>query len=251
MLFYLTDKKASYFEIFFSAYLFLGFWFKYVFSLLFYDGVVYDSHIETIPMKNIDDVLFLGIWISIICIFSSFIFRNFKKKYIFQNKTNLEKSFFVDLYLKNRIKVLIIFLILIVLLAFVNLNLGIHQRGFLYYHQLPTIVTNLVKWFLLFGFTTFSCFIFHIEITNLKKINIFTILIILLEVFFSYTSMLSRSFIINSTSLMLPIYQSSTKLLKKYDIILMIVFIFILSLTALSIFTANHIRIEKLQYVKT
>ena len=37
MLFYLTDKKASYFEIFFSVYLFLGFWFKYVFSLLLYE----------------------------------------------------------------------------------------------------------------------------------------------------------------------------------------------------------------------
>ena len=251
MLFYLTDKKASYFEIFFSVYLFLGFWFKYVFSLLLYDGIVYDSHIETIPMKNIDEVLILGIGISLICILSSFIFRNFKRKYIVQNETNLEKSFFADLYLKNRITVLIFFLIFIILLAFFNLNLGIHQRGFLYYHQLPLIVTNLVKWFLLFGFTTFSCFIFHVEITNLKKINIFTILIILFEIFSSYTSMLSRSFIINSSSLMLPIYQLSTKLLKKYDTILMIVFIFILSLTVLSIFTANHIRIEKLQEVKT
>ena len=79
MLFYLTDKKASYFEIFFSVYLFLGFWFKYVFSLLLYDGVIYDSHIETIPMKNIDEVLILGIGISLICVLSSFIFRNFKK----------------------------------------------------------------------------------------------------------------------------------------------------------------------------
>ena len=137
MLFYLTDKKASYFEIFFSVYLFLGFWFKYVFSLLLYDGIVYDSHIETIPMKNIDEVLILGIWISLICALSSFIYRNFKKKYPFHNKTNLERSFFTDLYLKNRITVLIIFLTLIILLAFFNLNLGIHQRGFLYYHELP------------------------------------------------------------------------------------------------------------------
>ena len=250
MLFYLTDKKASYFEIFFSVYLFLGFWFKYVFSLLLYDGIVYDSHIETIPMKNIDEVLILGIWISLICVLSSFIFRKFKKKYQFHNKTNLEKSFFTDLYLKNRMTVLIIFLILIFLLAFFNLNLGIHQRGFLYYHELPWIITNLVKWFLLFGFTTFSCFIIHVEITNLKKINIFTILIILLEVFSSYTSMLSRSFIINSSSLMLPIYQQSTKLLKKYDTKLIILFVVILFLTLVSVFAANHIRIAKLENFK-
>ena len=134
MLFYLTDKKASYFEIFFSAYFFLGFWFKYVFSLLLYDGIVYDSNTELIPLKNIDEVLILGIWISLICILSSFVFRNFKKKYTVHSKKNLETSFFVDLYLKNRITVLFIFLILIVLLAFFNLSLGIHQRGFFYYH---------------------------------------------------------------------------------------------------------------------
>jgi len=250
MLFYLTNKKASYFEIFFSVYLFLGFWFKYVFSLLLYDGIIYDSHIETIPMKNIDEVLILGIWISLICMLSSFIFRSFKKKYPFHNKTNLEKSFFTDLYLKNRITVLIIFLTIVILLAYFNLNLGIHQRGFLYYHELPWIISNLVKWFLLFGFTTFSCFILHVEITNLKKINFFTILIILFEVFSSYTSMLSRSFIINSSSLMLPIYQQSTKLLKKYDTKLIILFIFLLFLSVLSVFTANHIRIEKLEDFK-
>ena len=250
MLFYLTDRKASYFEIFFSAYLFLGFWFKYVFSLLFYDGVIYDSHIHTIPMKNIDEILILGIWIALTCIFSSFIFRNFKKRYPVQNKTNLKKSFFADLYLKNRIIVLIIFLIFVVLLAFFNLKLGIHLRGFVYYHQLPLIVINLVKWFLLFGFTTFSCFIFHVEIRNLKKINIFTILIILFEVFSSYTSMLSRSFIINSSSLILPIYQQSTKLLKKYDTKLIILFFFILFLTLVSVFSANYIRIEKLENFK-
>ena len=250
MLFYLTDKKASYFEIFFSAYFFLGFWFKYVFSLLLYDGIVYDSNTELIPLKNIDEVLILGIWISLICILSSFVFRNFKKKYTVHSKKNLETSFFVDLYLKNRITVLFIFLILIVLLAFFNLSLGIHQRGFFYYHELPSIITNLVKWLLLFGFTTFSCFIFHVEIRNLKKINIFTILIILFEVFFSYTSMLSRSFIINSSSLMLPIYQQSRQFLKKYDTKLILLFIFILFLASLSIFTANHIRIEKLTNVK-
>ena len=101
MLFYLTDKKASYFEIFFSIYFFLGFWFKYVFSLLLYDGIVYDSNVDQIPSKSIDEILILGTWIALVCILSSFIFRNFKKKFPYQNKIDLEKSFFIDLYLKN------------------------------------------------------------------------------------------------------------------------------------------------------
>tara|TARA_B100000787_G_scaffold2817_1_gene2107 strand:+ start:2189 stop:3748 length:1560 start_codon:yes stop_codon:yes gene_type:complete len=250
MLFYLTDKKATYFEIFFSAYFFLGFWFKYVFSLLLFDGIVFDSDIEQVPFKNIDEILVLGTWIALICILSSFIFRNLKKKYLFQNKINFEKSFFIELYLKNRIAVLIVFLIFVVLIAFFNTKLGIHQRGFIYYHELPSIITNLIKWLLLFGFTTFSCFIFHAEIKHIKKINIFTIIIMLAEVFFSYTSMLSRSFIINASCLILPIYQQSTKFIKKYDLKLITLFIIILFLTTFSVQGVNKIRLEKLEIVK-
>ena len=249
MLFYLTDKKSSYFEIFFSAYLFLGFWLKYVFSLILYEGRIYDSNVAQIKSTNIDEILILGTWIALTCLICSFINKRFKKKELVQKKKFLENSFFIDLYLKNRITVLILFLIFLISIAFFNSKLGIHQRGFLYDNKLPSIIINLVKWFLLFGFTTFSCFIFHVEIKNLKKINIFTVIIIFLEVFFSYTSMLSRSFIINSSSLILPIYQQSTKLIKKYDIKLMILFIFILFLMAISIFTVNNIRIEKVKIV--
>ena len=49
---------------------------------------------------------------------------------------------------------------------------------------------------------------------------------------------------------MLPIYQQSRQFLKKYDTKLILLFIFILFLASLSIFTANHIRIEKLTNVK-
>ena len=55
MLYYLTDNKSSYFEVFFSSYLFLGFWFKYVFSLILYDGKIYDS--GQIKSTDIDEVL--------------------------------------------------------------------------------------------------------------------------------------------------------------------------------------------------
>ena len=54
MLYYLTDNKSSYFEIFFSSYLFLGFWFKYVFSLILYEGVIYDSSSEQVKSTDID-----------------------------------------------------------------------------------------------------------------------------------------------------------------------------------------------------
>ena len=70
-LFFLTSKDASYFEIFFSCYLFLGFWFKYVFSLIFYNGKVYDSGVP--ESKSIDDILIFGILISLTCLSSHYI----------------------------------------------------------------------------------------------------------------------------------------------------------------------------------
>ena len=69
--FYLTNSKSSYFEIFFSSYLFLGFWFKYIFSLIFYNGIVFDS--GQIKSTKIDEVLILTILITFVCLISSFI----------------------------------------------------------------------------------------------------------------------------------------------------------------------------------
>jgi len=91
MLFYLTDEKASYFEIFFSIYLFLGFWFKYVFSLILYEGKIYDSNVAQIKSTDIDEILTLGIWIALTCLISSFINKIFKKRSQIQNKMILER----------------------------------------------------------------------------------------------------------------------------------------------------------------
>ena len=86
MLFYLTDKKATYFEIFFSIYLFLGFWFKYVFSLMLYEGRIYDSNVDQVKSTNIDEILILGVLIALTCLFSSFINKELKKNILLKIK---------------------------------------------------------------------------------------------------------------------------------------------------------------------
>ena len=95
MLFYLTDKKSSYFEIFFSAYLFLGFWFKYVFSLILYEGRIYDSNVAQIKSTDIDDILILGIMIALTCLLSSFMNKKFKKKKKIFNLKKIWKKHFL------------------------------------------------------------------------------------------------------------------------------------------------------------
>jgi hypothetical protein len=244
--FYLTSHKASYFEIFFSCYIFLGFWFKYIFSLIFYNGKVFDS--GQIRSVNIDQVLTLVILISLVCLISSFINKNFMSINKKRNKERV-RSFFENLYLKNRSTILFLFLLLTIVVGFFNITLGIYQRGFIYLSGISFYLKDLIKWLLLFGFTTFSCFIIYIEILNYKKINFFTFIVGVLEIFISYTSMLSRSFVINAISLILPTYQK-TLFLKKNDKKFFLFFIIILFLTILSLYFTSKIRLNKLYSIQ-
>ena len=243
MVFYLTDKKSSYFEIFLSCYIFLGFWFKYIFSLILYDGHVYES--VTFSAKQIDAVLLIGIIICIVSMSASFV-----SKKIFHNLNNKlfcisRKSFFEVLYLNYRKLILFFFIITIIAAALLNVKYGFYQRGFIYFTDFSIIFINLIKWLMLVGFTTFSCFFIYIEILNLKRINFFTVLISLVEIFFSYTSMLSRSFVINSISLILPIYQKSLFLKKKNNTNFLFLFLIIVFLTGISVYNVNKIRLVK------
>jgi hypothetical protein len=248
MVFYLTDKKSSYFEIFLSSYIFLGFWFKYIFSLILYDGIVFDS--INIKATNIDDVLLVAIIISCTCIISSFIYRQLINNFNNNPPYEFQKSFFEKLYLNNRKLILFFFLTLVLVIGLINIKYGFYQRGFISLIDFPIFYQNVLKWLMMFGFTTLSCFFIYVEITNLKKISFSTILISFIEIFTSYTSMLSRSFIINCISLIVPIYQKSLFLKKKIDKYFYLLFLIILSLTILSIFSVNQIRLIKLDNIK-
>jgi hypothetical protein len=130
--------------------------------------------------------------------------------------------------------------------GFFNNKLGIYQRGFIYFSETSIYISNLIKWLLVFGFTTFSCFVIHIEILYYKRINIFTLIIAFFEIFISYTSMLSRSFIINSISIIFPIYQKSLFFKKAHDKKFIFLFIFIIILTLISLYVVNSIRLNKI-----
>ena len=129
MFYYLTDNKASYFEIFLSTYLFLGFWFKYVFSLILFNGRVFDSGQNR--STNIDDILIIGIIIACILLFSSFINKKIiNKKIYFQQKIK-KTNFFEIFYLENKYKTLFSFLLIVFFIGMINLKYGIYQRGFI------------------------------------------------------------------------------------------------------------------------
>jgi hypothetical protein len=248
MVFYLTDKKSSYFEIFLSCYIFLGFWFKYIFSLIFYDSYIFDS--INIKANKIDQVLLIGIVISIVCIIASYVSKKLINNLNNKPSNELKKSFFEKFYLNNRKLILFFFIIFVLVFGLINVKYGFYQRGFISLVDFPIFYQNILKWLMMFGFTTLSCFFIYVEINNLKKINFFTILVSFIEIFISYSSMLSRSFIINCISLIVPIYQKSLSFKKKIDNYFYLFFLIILSLTILSIFSVNQIRLIKLDNIK-
>lgn len=246
MINYLTNKFSTFFEIFFSCYVFLGFWFKYVFSLIFFDGNVYDS--GEYSSSNIDDILLISIIIINTINLSSWISRKSINRNINYNKISTY-SIFQKIYLKNRLKILFTFLLIFCLVCLINIDYNIYQRGFISLVKVNFIFLSLMKWLLLFGLTTFSCFLIHTEITKNKNISFLTFIVATLEIFLSYSSMLSRSFIINVSSIFMPSILSISKN-KNSNKFFIFFFTIIILLTIISVFFVNSLRLEKLDKIK-
>ncbi len=241
---YTLNTKSLFFEIFMATFIWLGFWFKYTFSLIYLDGIIYDSGPNT-NMLNVDKAIFASI-IAISSIFFSFFIR---RKFFEEKKYKIrEESFFEKLYLQNKKKIIFVFFLTFSFIAVANLNFNIYQKGFIYNHGHSSLISNFIKWMLLFGLTTFSCFLIYTEILRRRKISIFLIIVIFLEMFLSYSSMLSRALIMNLSAI--------TFSFSKYLFIIKnkkTFFSFILSLIILMFLTnnyfSNHIRINFAQEI--
>ena len=88
-------------------FIWLGFWFKYTFSLVFFDGIVYDSGPPS-NLKNIDKALIVSI-VAITAVFLSYVVRQkFVEIKKYKEKT---KSLFEKIYLENKKIVIFLFII--------------------------------------------------------------------------------------------------------------------------------------------
>ena len=249
MFFYLTNEKSTYFEIIFSFYLFMGFWSKYIYSLIWRSGKVIESGQKF--SNNIDQILLIGIFIALVCLFASYVNKQIIKIKVLIYEKNIKKSFFETCYLDNKLFILLVFGLSFSAIGFLNIRLGIYQRGFINSHQIDPIISNLIKWLLMFGFTTFSCFMIHTEILYRKKIGSSLILLAIIELFISYTSILSRMFVINVTFLLLPISKEIIRLKNNINKFFVIFPLVILFLSAFSLYIVNEVRLNKMKLVST
>ncbi len=243
--FYLTSTNSSFFSFFLAFYMFMGFWFKYNFSLVFNNGYVFDSGL--LNSSNIDNVLVISIYLFIVIIIASFLEKIFFKyeKFYISKKENL----FIKFYLNNKIIFLFLFISLFLFVAFINFYFKIYVKGLIFDNNYNQILLNLLKWLLLFGFSTFSCFILNSNyLSNKNTLLIF--FIVFFEIFISNTSMLSRSMLLFG----LPFLYSSIFYASNHDNFyrkfLVILSMYICFVT-LSIYLANELRANYIKEFKS
>ena len=96
---------------------------------------------------------------------------------------------------------------------------------------------------LLFGLTSISSFILYFEIVTFKKLSNLTLIIVLLETFFSSLSMISRAMFFSCLPIYFSIYQFTRSIKKNFDISYFIkFFIIVICLFYISVVSVNFIR---------
>ena len=236
---YSLNNKRLFFETFFAALIWLGFWFKYTMSLMFMNGTVYDSG-PPFNIINIDKALIPSM-VAITAVFLGYVIRqNFF--YVTINVRE-QMSFFEKIYLSNKKLIMFLFICFFSIIAYFNFQFNIYQKGFIYPHNISSIIVNFTKWMLLFGLTTFSCFFVYTEVLRFKKFSPFVILVSFTEVFISYSSMLSRLLILAHAAIAYSYCKYWDKIKNKV-IFFLLLFSLIISMFLVNNYFSNHYRIH-------
>jgi len=208
-------------------------------SLIFRDGNIYDSG-TPYNIVNIDKALIPSI-VAISAIFLGYSIRqNFFNIKINERE---EMSFFEKIYLNNKKLIMFLFILSFCIIAYFNFNFNIYQKGFIYPHNISAIVVNFIKWMLLFGLTTLSCFFVYTEVLRFKKFSPFIILVAFTEVFISYSSMLSRLLILAHAAIAFS-YCKYWDIIKNKVIFFLCLFSLIATMFLVNNYFSNNYRIN-------
>lgn len=203
-LLYSFRKNSFFFETILAIFIWLGFWFKLL-NVLLLSGLLREGIGNFDYSKELYDK---GLIISYISVFSLILLSFFREKFIYNyeysssNKNSQNKIIFF--YKKNRKKILLLFVALFSLFAFVNLNLNIYRKGLVSDYELNFLFKALFKWLTIFGFCSLSTFIIYYEF-KIKKNVIFILFISVLESAVTNIGFLSRAMIFNQLALVLGI----------------------------------------------
>ncbi len=233
-------KDYYFFEIFFTIIIFITFWLDFVVTISFFNyNFKEGTGSFNFSKDSLDNILILSSLLSFTIILS-IIFRSitFPKKIKFENKLILNPKF-IKILDKYKFYILLSFLLLVIIIAFINFQFSIYQRGIASKYDINFLIEAPIKWLLLFGFSSFFCVIIDLFISNKvhKKFYIyFYSLFLILETFISNISMLSRGNFLNSSSIVFAMYKQIIKNRDFYLIIttLIILIFFLIGIEVLS-----------------
>jgi hypothetical protein len=233
-------KNFSFFEIFFSIFLWLGFWFKFTIILSLSDGVFREGVGRFNYSAEQFDLVLIVSSIAITGVVVAGYIRNFFFSYPNINFEKISPSLF---YQKYRNIILCVFFFIIVLVSCVNFYLKIYQKGIVSLENYNFLFSGFIKMLLLFGLTSISSFILYFEIATFKKLSNLTLIIVLLETFFSSLSMISRAMFFSCLPIYFSIYKFTRSIKKNFDISYFIkFFIIVICLFYISVVSVNFIR---------
>jgi len=188
--------RSFFFDIFISIFFWLGFYFKFILqiSLRKYQFSEAGQNIEY-SVVLLNKVLIISS-IGILAFLLSFII----KKFFFLNHKDYKNNllYLKKFYFNYKKKILIFFVLLILVFAYINFSYSIYQKG-VRDNENNIFLTIFFGWLVLFGFSSFAALILSFEIKN--KNNWVYLILSFFENIVSSFSMLSRSFFFNFFSI--------------------------------------------------
>lgn len=209
LIFFAFRKKAIFFETFFSLLLWLGFWFKFTFTIAFTSG----QFNEGVGIFDYSKTLFNESLIVSTIGISAFIFSgHFRELFLFNYPKKLENtSIKNNFFCIGQKKIWIMFFIFIIIVGILNFYFKIYQKGLLPIYDINFIISGTFKWLLLFGLSSISTVLIFYEYNYFKKFFLLTTFVVIFETFISSLFMLSRGMIFNSCAIIFGIYKFSNK----------------------------------------
>lgn len=187
-LFYLAYKNVKKFPSFsiLSALLWLGFFGKTTLFLTFGHGIKDPIGAFNNQWDELFTLVFIGVFgLNLAIFFCIKFFPNY-----FSEKLSLEKAD-LKIQFNLNIKMIVIFLVCLVTLAFLNLKFGFILSGLTSVTQMPFKINALIGWMFYLGFSLILAQ-FFLSAVNSKKLTLVCLGLLFAEGFFSSVALISR-----------------------------------------------------------
>lgn len=240
------QKNSIYAETFIGIFFWLGFWLKFsirasFFNLKFNESIgFYNGNI-----KLIDNALIISSigFCGFICATQ---IRKYFDVFSYKKQAKISLVFLEKFYLKNRLKILLIFFLFSLLIASLNIAFGLYQKGLPPSTFLPFGINKFFAWLILFGLSSIGSFLVYYDYRNNQK-GCLSIFLYFIDCFFANVSMLSRGFILNGSSIIFAHYFEELrgkKIFLSFLVKTLTVITFLL-LFITSVFLVNYLRSSK------